>query len=615
LTSTAAHRYCHWALCLRRILREAAEPEGRAQGAIGMTFQIIDFSERLRWPRGARARVWFAQPRLHLSERPPFIPIRAEPDATGIDLLRAIIERDRAIEPDTDARFTHAPTLILLPEYSVAPNDYEAASALARSASRNTLIIFGLGQLTEAEARRVERDDLWEGASAGKYTNCAVVTVAGDNKSYLQPKIHAAKEEEGTHWPGKIIRYFLGTNLQFSVLVCSEFLDRAEHKTTADMMVNYLLEKGRALNLIIWIQHNRDPRHAEFRVSVDQLQMLRSTIFVVNSRPAAGARLRNYAVSGGIVPNTAMPSRFDVSTRHHHYSEPLGQGVSRYVILHYENDVNLVETVLSSALHPGGSAEKADLFHTTRPHRFAAGALAETNDLEHLKAICAKSVASAAAGVPEALHGHLTAIHDGLIALHTRDFLAFLDLAILPQPPAADQRHAAGNPHPGGDYRCRCWVHRTCIDEFADNENLQALPFIEVLKTLVAMRALGPPFELHPEARRTYLRMTLGDHQRLLAVVYGFGLTSEALQRGLTGTRPAATGCGYIVVNVADPSFRPSIFSGLDQAQAGVASPVAGGQNAVPRASCLYPGAFQKACDEGNLAAALGGLFGGEHVA
>lgn len=336
-----------------------------------MNVVITDLSECLRWPRGERARVWFAQPRLHVADQPPFVPLHQDPDPTGLDLLRSIVDWERAFGPDDETRFAHAPSLILLPEYSIAPADYAIARDLARSAPHNTLVVFGLGQMTEAQARGIEPDaDLWQGDSAGRYTNCAVVAIGGVDGAYLQPKILPAKEEEGIHWPGKIVRYFYGRNLQFVVLICSEFLDRAEHKTTAQAVVDHLLDTGRALNLVIWIQHNRDPRHPEFQASIDQLQMLRSTIFVVNSRGHGAQRLKNFAVSGAIVPNTAMPSHFNVSTRLHHYAEPLRAGISRYVLLRYDNDVNLTETVLAASLHPGGSAEKADLFHTTRPHTF-----------------------------------------------------------------------------------------------------------------------------------------------------------------------------------------------------------------------------------------------------
>jgi len=216
-----------------------------------MNVTTTDLTAYLRWPRGERARVWFAQPRLRLTGQPPFIPLRQEPDPTGLDLLRSIVERERALGPDDDTRFARAPSLILLPEYSIAPADYLVARDLARSAPRNSLVVFGLGQMTEAEARAIEPEaDLWQGGSAGRYTNCAVVAIGGAESVYLQPKILAAKEEEGIHWPGKIVRYFFGRNVQFVVLVCSEFLDRAEHRTTADAIVDRLLDMGRALNLV-----------------------------------------------------------------------------------------------------------------------------------------------------------------------------------------------------------------------------------------------------------------------------------------------------------------------------------------------------------------------------
>jgi len=110
-------------------------------------------------------------------------------------------------------------------------------------------------------------------------------------------KVVASKEELDCHWPGKVVRYFIGGFFQFVVVICSEMLDRAQAKRRFERFLDKLAEDGRQLSAVFWLQHNPKPRSIDFSQSLEELTHLdRPTIFVAGSRNQSPPRFENFAV-------------------------------------------------------------------------------------------------------------------------------------------------------------------------------------------------------------------------------------------------------------------------------------------------------------------------------
>jgi hypothetical protein len=108
--------------------------------------------------------------------------------------LKGILEHRDFLESDCK------PAIVVLPELAVPFSDIPAARAAISGAPKGTLVVFGAGQMTEAEALSLEnKPDLWDGESAGKYANCAVIGLGGCDRVFLQPKLlKSALEQTGT---------------------------------------------------------------------------------------------------------------------------------------------------------------------------------------------------------------------------------------------------------------------------------------------------------------------------------------------------------------------------------------------------------------------------------
>jgi hypothetical protein len=86
------------------------------------------------------------------------------------------------------------------------------------------LFVFGVGNMTDQEALSIEnKPGLWDGEAAGRYANCAVIGMGGFDHLFLQPKILPSASEMNSHWPGQVIRCFIGDYIRFSVPHCSSF--------------------------------------------------------------------------------------------------------------------------------------------------------------------------------------------------------------------------------------------------------------------------------------------------------------------------------------------------------------------------------------------------------
>lgn len=562
-----------------------------------VNFEPIQLNS-VKWLLGQQARFWFIQPRLIFNERARFVP-QTTPDSgpTGLDLLRATLSYEGTQFDAPDG----APTFILLPELSIRPEDVSQVRALiARDARPNTIIVFGV-HFTEDQARQIEDRDIWDGPSENKFTNCAVIGTGGSEKLYLQPKIVPSQWELDYHWRGKTVRYFQGEFLGFIVMICSELLSRPEHKTTIESIVTELRRKTLQLNAVIWLQHNRRPRSDDFVDSIKQLEVFKPTVFVASSCSSRPQRLDNFAVSGAILPHDALASHFAVLNRPFHYVEPLGDSVpmSRAVLLRYDAHVYRVLTVLAEHIGRGTNTEKSALFQESQPYLLDSSTLLVSQEHFHLVDICnrAQSEALKAAHLKDEIH----CLTERLTTLTTEKFLSFFDIAILPQPPSEEVRHTAGTQHPRGDFLCRCWPHRQCIDNLADDSPCISL-LADVLIAMAEMDNRGlnvvPAVDVD---RRTNLSITLDGINYPIGIVHPGDLNAAATQLGLCGGKNVSVvGSLYIVLGVGEPPVRPSIHE-LNAARVTSFGAINAGNAEAPRLKAIYDRDFHEALRAGKL--------------
>ncbi len=562
-----------------------------------MELRIVEIRE-VSWTRGEPARFWYVQPRTELPHGAPIVP-RRNGKTPALRLLESTLEAEKAFPEPKDA-----PTFIMLPEFAIHPEEAATAVQVGRRARPNTVVVFGLGHLTEAQARALEPDaDLWEGPSEGRLTNCAAVVLGGGGPVYLQPKIVRSRWEQNGHWPGRVVRYFEAKNLQFIVIICSELLDRPNGATTARAIVDDLEERGRQLNLVIWIQHNPRPRSAEFSTSIEQFWRLRSTVVVVGSRvERSTSRVNNYAVCGAIVPQDALAAHFDLLTKRFHYVEPVPSeaALSRVVLLRYDADVYRVHTVLARWIEANVRTAKGALFEESQPYVLDGEALTPSAAHFHIEDICARAGRIATALAPD-LADATRQILDQLAGLTTTEFLAVLDVGVLPRPAPDDERHVAGAAHLGGDFRCRCWRHRECVDRLAD-EDEAAEPVAQVILALAALPARGVPVRIAYDAStRTNVVARLGDVQLPIGVVFPFDFDAEGTEVALWGRKRAAlVDSAYIVLGVGERAVRPRTSS-IDAALARPIGVLRVGTSAAPMLKAVYSAEFWNGVAEGRI--------------
>ena len=203
-----------------------------------------------------------------------------------------------------------APVLFLLPEFSLRPSEVGKFAEIVRKSAENTVFVSGAGHLTRGEALSIESgaEKVWEPGSEHPYTNCALIGFGGSKVLRLQLKIVPSWEERDRQAPGRVVRYFVGHQFQFIVVICSELLNRPQERTTIESVIAQLDDQGKRLNLVVWIQHNPDPRSDAFGQSILRLERppYCPTVLVVSTRNTRSSRLTNFAVSGAIVPSRRL---------------------------------------------------------------------------------------------------------------------------------------------------------------------------------------------------------------------------------------------------------------------------------------------------------------------
>jgi hypothetical protein len=506
-----------------------------------------------------------------------------------------------------------APAIILLPELSIGLGDVAAVRGLVSAARTNTLLICGIGHMTATDIDPIEASvPLCGEPVAGHYANCALIGCGGTDQIFLQPKVVASREELDCHWPGRIIRYFVGAFFQFVVFICSEMLDRAQARTTIREVLEKLAEDGRQLAAVFWLQHNPKPRSIDFSQSLEELTHLdRPTIFVAGSRNQSPPRLENFAVSGALFKKATLPRHFNVLTRQFHYVEPIlgSAALSRVVLLRYDVDVNVVETALASAIEVDDRTPRSQLFASVVPMLMQNGALADSGENTHLTEIVRRGRDMAAA-TDNTLADRIQALTDMLVSLGTLRFQDFLDRAIVPRPNDEKHRHAAGQQHHGGDYFCDCWKHRQCIDLLCDDDRA-AEPVAHLLLALARIAAQGLNVIFIPMSESpANIRLSGPLGELDLCIVYPFNFDADATEAAVRGgARPKAAEPGYIVLGTSGRAGRPSLAH-ISQAVARPVSPLQAASAQEPLLRAVYNDELAASSAAGNLAELLQQRFG-----
>lgn len=561
--------------------------------------------QSLRWPRGASARIWFCQPRVELTSPAPFRPTTT---VRSLDLLRAVLNRDAQM----GAPAGDAPSIVLLPELSVGPGDIATVRGVISAARRNVLLICGIGHMAASEIDPIEASaHLCGDPVAGHYANCALIGCGGTDQVFLQPKVVASREELDCHWPGRVIRYFVGGFFSFVVFICSEMLDRAQARTTIREVLDKLAEGSQQLAAVFWLQHNPKPRSVDFSQSLEELTHVdRPTVFVVGSRNQSPPRFENFAVSGALFKKAALPKHFNLLTRQFHYVEPVSDSaLSRVVLLRYDVDVNLVETALASAIEDNDRTPRSQLFSSVVPLVMGNSALTDSGGNTHLAEIVrrARDMATTTDNTQTA---RIQALTDALVALGTLRFQDFLDRAIVPRPRNERHRHAAGQQHADGDYFCDCWTHRQCIDLLCD-DNSAAEPIAHLLLALAKIAAEGLNVSLIPISESpANIRLSGPTGQFDLCIVFPFHLDADATETAIRGgARPKVAEPGYIVLGTSGRAGRPALAQ-ISQAIARPVAPLQAASATEPLPRAVYNDELSASYAAGNLAEVFQQRFG-----
>lgn len=548
--------------------------------------------------------IWYGQPVIQLPEEPPLIP-KPGAYATGLQILKGILEHQDFRESDCK------PAIIVLPELAVPYTDIAAARALILNAPKGTLVVFGAGHMTKDEALFLEpKPELWDGEDAGRFANCAVIGMGGSDRLFLQPKLLKSAKEKDWHWPGKVVRCFTGDYLRFSIFICSDLLNRPGNSSYMAWLHDKLELEQNKLTFALWLQHNDKPRSDQFSNALDAVgNMGPTTIVVVGSRMVPGGkRFENFAVSGAFARRDLFPSQFDKFTHRFHYAEHAGHEVSRVVLLRYDADAYRVRTVLADALDAADKVEKGELFDSSQPYVFVAGALMTSSDNCHIRDLCEPARLAARTRLPD-LSAAIDSVAQRLTKMDTSRFLSFLDLGVVPRAPDGEAPHVAGLKHGGGDLRCRCWKHRFCVDLLTEAEGIE--PLAAIMEALAILEAGGcAPKPRNDLIRRTNVDLTIAGTEISLVVVYPFNFAFEALTQKLFGEKPPVLKRWFIFV--ADPvDSRPPVGS-INAAQIPPEGAIDPARAGVPIMVPLKASELRRAGSVGGISSYLGRLLAGE---
>jgi hypothetical protein len=522
-----------------------------------------------------------------------------------MELLRSILDRETA------SPYRDGPVFVLLPEYALRLAEVQDVIDLLGDRNPSLIVVAGIEQMTEDAARAIDdTPGLWEGSAQARYTNCAMVASAG--RAYLQPKTVPSQWETERFWPGRAIRYFSGINITFVVQICSDLLQQPPGGANSDALVNWLAEHARRLDAVVWVQHNEKPRSTHFSKSLSAYcsPPIRATVLAAGSRRARPRRLDNYSVCGVVAHHSALSHHFHLLDREFHYFEPVpaATSISRGVLLRYDADAYLVHTVLADSVFDSPTIERGVFLQSSQPYvaRPDFGPSLEHWHLADIIGPCADTAAASSPVWAAAIHEVVT---DQLVPLTVRDFLGFLDLALIPRPQGAALLHPSGIGHDPADLLCDCWDHRRCIDSLTNLGTTSAAALVEVLTALGAMRAAGLVFTMvYLENHRTYLAVQFATSLRHVAVVHPFGLDAAEVNHRLSPERRATVlDAGYVILGTKGHARRLSGTTPIAAAPA--PGPIHAGRVSYSGVRALYSEDLEAAIRAHDLARAVEGLF------
>jgi hypothetical protein len=548
--------------------------------------------------------IWYGQPVLDLPGEPPFIP-KPGPYATGLQVLQGILEHG-------DFRNSECkPAIVVLPELAVPFKDIGTARTLIAKAPKGTLAVFGAGHMTAEEALSLEaKPELWDGEAAGRFANCAVVGVGGSDQVFLQPKLLKSASEKDWHWPGRVVRCFVGQYFRFSTFICSDLLNRPGNSSYMAWLYDQLEKKQEKLSLALWLQHNSKPRSDQFSNAIETVARMGSTTVVVagSRMPEGGKRFENFAVCGAFARRTLFPSEFDKFTHRFHYAEPACAEVSRAVLLRYDADAYRVRTVLADSLDATNKVEKGEFFDSSQPYTFQNAVLTTSSENNHIRDLCEPARLAARKEIP-ALSAEIDSVVSALSGMATSPFLSFLDLGIVPQTPEGENPHLAGQKHDGGDLRCRCWKHRSCIDLLTEPDGM--IPLAAIIEILGVFEHGGcAPKPRCDMNTRTNVDVTISDARSPVVVIYPQSLDFEALQKKVFGEKPPVLKRRFIFVT--DPAHSRPPVDTINAAKVSPQGAIDAGKASSPTFSEVKGSELKRAHQTGDLNAYLERLFKSE---
>ena len=181
-------------------------------------------------------------------------------------------------------------------------------------------------------------------------------------------------------------------------------------------------------------------------------------------------------------------------------------------------------------------------------------------------------------------------IADQIVAAGTQEFLGLLDVATLPRYP---YEHAAGQPHKNGDYLCRCWPHRECIDSVGHAEDSIESMAIVIESAAVILKSgilVRPEFDRYGRTN-------------FVVNVRGQQATIGSVEKALSANKTIINGSPYLVRRTSGPA-RPPINS-VNASQPAPLGQLNPSTTTGPRLKAIFEPDYQEALSKGTLEALI----------
>lgn len=555
---------------------------------ITVTTQAISFS----WPASERARIYLIQPlESGLSHDAPFIHAPGTVHCAWPS-LKAAISADIA-QP------WGGPVIFVVPELTIAPTLVQEVRALWSGTSSNRLLVAGLGHLTATQCDEVEPGAgstaaLWERAAEPQLFANGALVLPGP---FLEAKNSPSKweREKGCHRPYARLRIFQGESFCFVVLICSEMNDEGARNELLNLLSPYHLDA------VFWLQHNPQPRHANFQPLIDGIldRHSKALIICANKAPREGHR-NEYGVSGFLLRADRMETDKRSLARPNLAVEGVTNSVTRAILPQYAAAVHCVETIGPGAIATTATdAARNRLLGTIRPFDVLNGQLAARADGAHVGEL----VAAGQFGAVTRSHLDVAAVtaiaprQDAIVRSFSQSangLALFLDHAF--RQPRPGNPHDAFHSHTPAA-ACRCWTHRENLDSLYGPDRRAAVS--ELVLALAALPSGSAEF-----SRRSNVSLTVGGQTRSLLLVWGEDKNSEAFENDYWGpSRKELVPTPAVVLDC-----RANPLAGVDASRPAPRERDAG-SSVEPELKRLYGDQFWASIRNGAIEEALGELF------